>query len=141
MGAMMDSNEHQTFLELVAAARLLSRTARLAATTISEEFEDMVLTPLDGLDAVLAKCPVIDDVTWDGTYSEDQVEEVLFTPDVPDELRAGRANTGVRLTHRITGQSVESYSSADVAQNRRRAHRSLKQRVEQRFKQTQDPLH
>lgn len=126
-------DERALFHELIAASATMARMARVAATTISEDFEGMVTEPLESLEDVLKKCPQAT-VNWDGVFRTEDCDEVNFTPDVPGEIRPGRVNTGVRLSHRPTGASVESYSSADVNENRRRASRALKKIVEQRAK-------
>lgn len=126
----LTTDERLLFHELITASTLMSRMAHIAGTTISEEFEAMVSDPLRGLDEVLSQCPPVPGSSWDGTFDEDSVDEENFTPDVPEEVRTGRVNSGVRLRHRHTGLAVEVYASADVNENRRRAMRALKQRVE-----------
>lgn len=70
---------------------------------------------------------------WQGEFSLDDCKEELITPDLPDEQRIGRINSGVRLTHTPTGLSVQTYSSAEREENRKRAQRALKKRVESRY--------
>lgn len=141
----LTDDERQVFHELIAAATTVVTMNNIAGTTISEEFESMVKDPTANLAEVLAKCPPVPGFTWDGTFDPEGVDEELFTPDIPG-IGPERNNTGVRLRFRHTGQSVEAYSSADVNENRRRAMRALKQRVERAARQFQndparDPLH
>lgn len=89
----------------------------------------MITGPADAVDAVLSKCPVVPDAIWDGEFREEDCDEEHFSPDVPDALRSERANTGVRMTHRLTGLSVESSSKPTAAENRRVVLRALAIRV------------
>lgn len=123
-------NERELFGQLIATAQVLCTVADNAATVLSEEFESMVTGPLSACQAVLDLCPAEASVNWDGTFRIQECDEELFTPDVPESIRPGRINVGVKLTHRPTGLSVESKSSADVNKNRLRARQALAKRTE-----------
>lgn len=140
MNLPLTTDERELFHQLIAASRVLVTTTNLAATVLSEEFESQVTGPASVVEAILDKCP-LPDVVWDGEFRIEDCDEKLFTPDVPEEIRSMRINTGVELTHRVTGASARAYSSSEVEQNRQRAARALKQIVERRFRQEpKDPL-
>lgn len=137
----MTPDEKRLFHELISAAQILVTVSTKAAVVLSEEFESMVTGPAAAVQDILNMCPQPVEA-WDGEFRQEDCEEVRFTPDVPEEIRAGRINTGVKLTHRHSGLSVEAYSSANVNNNRLRATRALKQRVEQHWRSLNpsDPL-
>jgi hypothetical protein len=128
----MLAGDEQLFHELIAASRVLVTVSRNAAVVLSEEFETMVTGPADVVDAILARCP--EPLTWDGTWRLEDTDELLFTPDIPG-TEGTRVNTGVKLTHRPTGESVEVYQSSDVQTNRKRAQNALRMRVTAKSRQ------
>jgi len=72
------------------------------------------------------------DEKWDGIFVEEDCEEELFTPDLPDEVRPAWIDVGVRLTHIPTGKNVTVYSAPSYPENRKRAVRALRHRVNDR---------
>jgi hypothetical protein len=130
----MEDEERKLFHELIVASRVLVTVSRNAAVVLSEEFESMITGPADNVDSILKRCPEAD-AAWDGVFRLEDVEEDLFTPDIPG-TEGQRVNSGVKLTHRHTGMSVEVYQSSDVQTNRERAQNALRTRVEDRKRRT-----
>lgn len=119
----MEKNYEQLFDELIQASRVLVTVAKNAATVLSEEFESMVLGPARNVEAILDQCPE-GGITWDGTFSEKDVEENEFPVGV-------EGMKGMRLSHKQSEKKVEmSYPSADsverVAATRKIAMEALK---------------
>ena len=129
----MTSDNERLFHELIIASQTLVITSRNAATVLSEEFESMITGPASAVQAILDQCPQ-PEAAWDGVFREEDVTEQVFTPDIPEE-HAERVNLGVKLTHRQTQMSTEAYQSANVDDNRKRAMRALKSRVERRWRE------
>jgi len=125
------ASDKKLFHELIVASQTLVTVSRNAATVLSEEFEDMITGPAAAVQAILDQCPEPEEV-WDGTFREEDVIEENFTPDAGAAYAESHANSGVKLTHKQTQLSVESYQSPDVNMNRRRAMKALKSRVEGR---------
>jgi len=93
----------------------------------------MITGPAAAVQAILDQCPQ-PEAAWDGVFREEDVTEETFTPDIPDEI-GERINVGVKLTHRQTQMSTEAYQSANRDDNRKRAMRALKSRVELRWRE------
>jgi hypothetical protein len=134
----MTDEERKLFHELIVASRILVTVSRNAATVLSEEFEDMITGPASAVQSILDQCPQ-PDVAWDGVFREEDVTEELFTPEVGSEYVEYPYNSGVKLTHKQTQMSTESYQSTDVGRNRQRAMRVLKSRVELRVREAIPP--
>jgi hypothetical protein len=128
---LMDKSDQELFHALIAASQKLVTTSRLASATLSEEFESLVTGPADEVEAILQSCPS-PQIVWDGEFREEDCKIDPFTPDVPDEYRKGRVDTGAIVTHRPTGVSAEVSATADFEENRRRAMRWVKRNVEQK---------
>lgn len=70
---------------------------------------------------------------WKGKFSLDDCEEKFVEPDLPPEMGVKREpNAGIIVTHKPTGMSVEAYGAPTRDENRKRAQRALKKRVEHR---------
>lgn len=128
----MPATNEQLFHELIAAAQTFLVVSTNAAEVLSDEYKTMITGPGSVLEAVLERCPKPTTMLWDGRFDLAQCDEETYTPDLPDEMRPGRVGTGVKLTHRPTGESAQSHSSADQDENRRRAQRALKGLVERK---------
>ena len=128
------TDDRRLFHELIVASQTLVTVSRNAATVLSEEFEDMITGPASAVQAILDQCPP-PDVAWDGVFREEDVIEENFTPDVGTDHVQSHFNVGVKLIHKQTQMSVESYQSADVNENRKRAMKVLKLRVEARIRE------
>lgn len=102
----MDQRREQLFDELIAASRTLVTTCNLAATVLSEEFEDMITGPMTAVSEILNKCPE-GGIAWDGTFDESDVDQQSFNTGIDGML-------GIRFVHLPSGKSVEmSYPVSD----------------------------
>lgn len=125
----MTDDTKQLLDELVTAATTLVTTCRLASATLSEEFESMVTGPADAVAAVLAKCEPPQE--WDGTMRGEDMEEELYR----HESHGPGPARGVRVRHKPTGMSAESYMKHTVEENRKSATRALRTMVERYVRQ------
>lgn len=136
----LSARDEQLFAQLVPAAQTLVTVCNNAATVLSEEFEDMVSGPAQTVQQILSQINA-QTYVWDHVFRLEECDIEHFTPDVPEDQKAGRRDTGVKLIHRPTGLSAKAYSSTDVAENELRARRALKDMVERQFPAPrQDPL-
>jgi hypothetical protein len=130
----MTTDNEKLFHELIIASQTLVTTSRNAAAVLSEEFESMISGPATAVQAILDQCPQ-PEAAWDGVFREEDVTEETFSPDIPEEIRGEHSGVGVRLMHKQTGMGTESYQSANRDDNRRRAMKALKSRVELRWRE------
>lgn len=127
--APLEADERKLFMDLIAAAGVLATAADNAAVVLSEEFEDVVRSPIDNVRAVLANCPVPE--SWNGEL----IEEDLFIESFRPQTQESGEARGVRVTHVPTGISRESYSKRERRDNERVARDAIKQAVHARAKE------
>jgi hypothetical protein len=89
------------FDELVPATRTLLTTCNLAATVLSEDFQNMITGPASAVKAILDRCPQ-GGIAWDGSWNESDIEASPWNSGYD-------SNTGLLLTHKHTGKSVQMH--------------------------------
>ncbi len=114
--------------DLINGANALVAVVGNAVETILSEtpYESMLRGPNEAMKAALANVPGAG--TWNGQWSEDDVEYTTFRPDSQPE-RSG-PDQGVKATHRPSGLSVESYMKPNADANQAAALRGLRERVQ-----------
>jgi hypothetical protein len=90
-------------------------------------YESMLRGPVNALQAALLNVPGA--TTWDGIWRDTDVEMETFRHDAQPR---NMPDIGVKLTHRPTGLSAESYTKHSEGANRVAAMRGLKGLVERR---------
>lgn len=138
--------ERELFNQLIQHGTTLVTVCNNAATVLSEEFESMITGPAGALKSVLDQCPPVVVISWDGVFREEDCDITYYTPDVPDTVRDGRINSGVKMIHRPTGIGREAAAYADQERNRATVLRALRSATEQYYRaaggdNSRDALH
>lgn len=121
------------FDELFNAASKLAAGVDNYGATIDEQFEGMFKDPLRELQSVLERCPAPEQ--WDGTLRDRDIEVTYFRPEVGQT--PGTPDKGVRMRHRVTGITRESYTKLSREENQGVARRALEKAVKDRWQQRQ----
>lgn len=113
--------------DLINSANALVAVVGNAVETILSEtpYESMLRGPNEAMKAALENVPGAG--TWDGKWSEDDVEYTPFRHHSQPE-RSG-PDAGIKATHRPTGLSVESYMKPNRDANQASALRGLRDRI------------
>jgi hypothetical protein len=121
---MTTEEKLKLFDELIVVARVMSRATFNFLETIDDRFRDRIADPLADLNGVLERCPDI--VPWDGTFRDEDFDVKSFR--APYQGVAEEAK-GVKVTHRLTGISGQSYTRPNRAQNLETARKYVENKV------------
>lgn len=111
---------------IVTSSQLVAGVKRYTEN-IDEQFGGLIMEPMSAVESVLADAPAVGTL-FDGELRDEDLEVTYFRAPMQPSTEEGK---GVKVRHKLTGKTVESYTGRNRVDNLESAKATIKRFLEQ----------